>query len=207
MRLICGLGNPEEKYKNTRHNVGERVVCVLASHLGVSLKKEHKLFGKIAKVRVGQEDLVLLFPTTYMNESGRAVGACARFFRILPQDVLVIADDVELPFGKLRLRPKGSHGGHNGLRSVQAHLGTSEYPKMRIGVGSKREGQDLSDYVLERFSEKELVQLDFVIQSAVDVACKWVAEPIEKVMNDSNGIGKKPDLPEGKAREEDKERE
>jgi len=207
LRLVCGLGNPEVQYEATRHNIGERVLRFLAFAHGVPLKKEHKLFGKIAKIRIGDEEILLLFPTTYMNESGRAVSACSRFFRILPQDILVIADDVELPFGKIRLRAKGSHGGHNGLRSVQTHLGTDEYPKMRIGIGSKQEGQDLSDYVLERFTEDEEAQLYSIIQSSAEVVHKWATMPIGEVMNGSNGISKKPDLLNGKPGREDKEKE
>jgi PTH1 family peptidyl-tRNA hydrolase len=208
LRLICGLGNPETRYTTTRHNIGERVVCFLASASNASLKEERKFFGKAAKIEVGQEEVILLFPTTYMNESGRSVGACSRFFRIAPEHILVVADDVHLPFGKLRLREKGSHGGHNGLRSVEAHIGTNAYPRLKIGIGAKREGQELSDHVLGHFVEEERKLLPSLIQEAAEIAKNWVVMPIEKIMNESSKQVKerKPDLLQETLSKEDKEK-
>lgn len=174
--LIVGLGNPGEEYARTRHNIGFMVVDRLAERWGVKLKKERKFLGWLGKGKAH-----LLKPATYMNESGLAARKVADYLHL--DEVLVITDDAELPFGQLRLRPKGSSGGHNGLKSIARELGTTEYPRLRVGVG--RQGE-LRNHVLGRFSAEEEKELESLIDRAADVVERLMCEPIEKVMMQAN---------------------
>lgn len=167
--LFVGLGNVGAEYERTRHNIGFEVVRALAERWRLKWKKETKFMGWVASGSWGQKNVQLLLPATYMNESGRAVGAYSRFLSLPPQEVLVISDDADLPFGTLRLRATGSHGGHNGLRSVIEHLGTKEFPRLRVGIG-RQEG-DLIAHVLGPFSFEESQHLKEVIDRAAD-ACE-----------------------------------
>src|SRR5215207_9420501 len=151
MKAIVGLGNPGAEYQGTRHNIGFEVIDELARRWNAHLKS----WRSVAKVaRVVDHDAVLVKPTTFMNLSGQAVGSLAGFYQVGPEDVLVIVDEVQLPLGKLRLRRSGSAGGHNGLKSVIAHIG-ADFPRLRIGVDRGEQGSNLSNRVLSPFAMSE----------------------------------------------------
>ncbi len=185
MKLIVGLGNPGPDYRGTRHNIGFAVVDLLARHSGLS-------FGGgptdvvIARARWPGGEALLAKPMTYMNLSGGAVAELVRYFRIAIPDVLIVADDVNLPLGKLRARARGSDGGHNGLRSIIERLGTSEFARLRIGVGRGDPRRDLADHVLARFDADEQGEVDSAVGRAADAAELFVTDGIEKVMNQVN---------------------
>lgn len=154
--MIVGLGNPGEKYDKTRHNIGFMMLDALAEKLGVSVRtaKFHALIGEC---ELGGRRVVLMKPQTYMNSSGEAVGECARFYKIAPENVLVLCDEISFAPGRLRIRRRGSAGGHNGLKSIIAHLSSEEFPRMKLGVGNKpTPDYDLADWVLSRFSKADL---------------------------------------------------
>lgn len=146
--IVVGLGNPGARYDKTRHNVGFNAVDYIADKYSVSLKKL-KFSALSEKVVIGGKNVLLLKPQTFMNNSGEAVSAAARFYKVPIENVIVICDDISLPCGALRLRMKGSAGGHNGLKSINAHLGGENYPRIKIGVGEKPSPEyDLADWVL-----------------------------------------------------------
>jgi PTH1 family peptidyl-tRNA hydrolase len=184
MQLVVGLGNPGNRYVMSRHNLGFMVVDALARSAGVAFRKETRFGGDLAKVQIDGHSAYLLKPTTYMNNSGSAVRKVVDYYKLDPQQVLVVVDDVAIPFLAMRLREKGSAGGHNGLKSIQQHLGTQEYPRLRLGIGEG--GKELSDYVLDDFSAKERQQLPEAIVSAVVIVQQLLAEPIVDVMNRVN---------------------
>ena len=144
MFLIAGLGNPGKEYENTRHNAGFMVLDALADKLGadISEKKHKALCGKAV---IGGQKLILLKPQTYMNSSGESIRAAADYYKVDPEDILVVYDDISLAPGQLRIRAEGSAGGHNGIKSIIAHLGTQEFPRVRVGVGEKPPRMDLAD--------------------------------------------------------------
>lgn len=185
MKLIVGLGNPGPQYRDTRHNIGFAVVDLLARRSGLT-------FGGgptgalIARVRQPGEGALLAKPLTYMNLSGAAVADLARYFRVAIPDVIIVADDVNLPLGKLRARARGSDGGHHGLRSIIERLGTSEFARLRIGVGRGDPRRDLADHVLARFDADEQGEVDSAIGRAADAVEMFVTDGIEKVMNQIN---------------------
>jgi len=185
VKLIAGLGNPGPDYRDTRHNIGFAVVDLLARRSGLT-------FGGgptdalIARARRPGEEALLAKPMTYMNLSGAAVAELVRYFRIAIPDVLIVADDVNLPLGKLRARARGSDGGHNGLRSIIERLGTSEFARLRIGVGRGDSRHHLADHVLARFDADEQEEVDAAIGRAADAAELFVTDGIEKVMNQFN---------------------
>ncbi len=183
MKAIVGLGNPGAEYSGTRHNVGFEVVDELARRWSVQLKK-WKTTEDLALVK--SHDVVLVEPRTYMNESGRAVSAVMTFYKIQPADVLVIFDEVDLPLGRLRIKPSGSAGSHNGLKSVVAHVGVN-VPRMRVGIDRGHRDWDLSDRVLSRFPPNEREIIDREIVRAADAAEMFIASGIGAVMNGFNG--------------------
>jgi len=185
MKAIVGLGNPGSEYGGTRHNVGFEVVDELARRWGVTLKK-WKSIAHIALVK--DRDVVLVEPSTYMNESGRAVGAVMAFYKILPADVLIVVDEAQLPLGKLRLRPSGSAGGHNGLKSVIEHVGR-DFPRLRIGVDRGDREWDLSDRVLSRFPRTEREVVDRAVTRAADAVDTFVSDGVHLAMNRFNASG------------------
>ncbi|MBQ2250106.1 MAG: aminoacyl-tRNA hydrolase, partial [Lachnospiraceae bacterium] len=145
MFLIAGLGNPGKEYETTRHNAGFMVIDALADKLGADVsEKKHK--GLCGKAVIGGQKCILLKPQTYMNSSGESIRAAADYFKIAPEDIIIIYDDISLAPGQLRVRAKGSAGGHNGIKSIIAHLGTQEFPRVRVGVGEKPSRMDLADY-------------------------------------------------------------
>ena len=184
MKLVVGLGNPGEKYRGTRHNVGFDVVERLAAaHVprGWEMSPEEAL--ELRWRRPGEEDVLFVKPLTFMNVSGQAIGELARYYRITPDDLLVVCDDVNLPLGRLRARASGSEGGHNGLRSVAQHLGSTDYPRLRVGVGRGDDRRDLADHVLARFDPEERPGIEAAIARAADAVLMWTDDGLEKTMN------------------------
>ncbi|XP_022038304.1 uncharacterized protein LOC110941011 isoform X3 [Helianthus annuus] len=166
--LIVGLGNPGKLYNRTRHNVGFEMVDAIAEAEGISMSSVSfkAFFGKGC---IGNTPLMLAKPQTFMNNSGESVGAIVSFYKIPPKQVLMIYDDLDLPFGKLRLLPKGGHGGHNGMKSVINHLkGTRDFPRLRIGIGRPPGKMEAASYVLRRFNKQESEELDFTFQSGIE---------------------------------------
>ena len=189
MKLIVGLGNPGSKYENTRHNSGFLAVDDLANKLNVSVNRQafNSLIGKLDH---NGEKVILMKPQTYMNNSGLAVGKAVRYYHLDPQkDLIVVYDDLDLPVGKLRLREKGSAGGHNGIKSIISHLGTSEFNRIRIGIGSDKRG-DTIDYVLGTFAPEEKKLWLETIATAGDALKETLDSPFQKVMNKYNQGGK-----------------
>ncbi len=185
-QLVVGLGNPGSRYVGTRHNIGFLVLQRLAQMKGLTLKEESRWPGFSAKGRTSTGMIHLLLPTTYMNESGRALQRYLSYFKLRPTQVIVVVDDVAQPFGQLRVRAKGSAGGHNGLKSIQAHLGTNIYRRIKMGIGAQRPGQDLADYVLAKFTAKELSDLEVFLDRGAQVAGRLLEEDVEDVMNAVN---------------------
>lgn len=171
--LIVGLGNPGPRYQMTRHNIGFLVVEHLAKQLGVSLQKNKEFHGDLVEVVVDARKVFLLLPTTYMNNSGLAVQKLSGYYKIAPDRILVVSDDVSLPFGKLRIRAKGSSGGHNGLKSIEHSLTTQDYIRLKVGVGLDL-SQDLADFVLASFSSDEKLQLEKVLENASQILMTFV---------------------------------
>ena len=183
-RLIVGLGNPGKEYQLTRHNLGFNVVQALAERWRFSFAKSPS--GFIADGRLFDCDICLLMPTTYMNRSGEAVKAVLARRDIDVGDVLIVCDDLKLPFGHLRLRRNGSDGGHNGLGSIIEHLGTNNFARLRCGIGSPPNLSETVDYVLEKFSAQERQHLDVFVGGAADCCEAWLQEDMETVMNRYN---------------------
>lgn len=180
--LIVGLGNPGKKYEDTRHNIGFRIIKVLAAQYGVTPRPALiRAKGSLAEAKVDDKKILLLMPLTYMNDSGLSVRKCMNYYKVPIEKTLIVTDDVALPFSQLRLRVKGSCGGHNGLRSIEAHLGTPEYPRLRIGVGEQKQG-DLADYVLGKFSAEEQRALPEVVENAVQAIELWLSFGAEAAM-------------------------
>lgn len=188
--IIVGLGNPGKKYAETRHNVGFMVVERLAHQLGLSIKKEKNCDADVAKGVVGNTLWHCLFPMTYMNLSGIAVRRYLDYYDLPVQDLLVVSDDVEIPFGQLRLKEAGGTGGHNGLKSLQQQLSTQNYRRLRVGVGSPgKEGNvliPLEDFVLSPFAPHERQGLPEFLDAAVEAIRRLEAEEISKVMSTVN---------------------
>ena len=185
MRLVLGLGNPGPRYANTRHNIAWQVLDTLASRFGATGEETTGRY-RVRTSRIGEHDVDLVQPLTFMNLSGEAVGQLLRYFKIGIPDLLVISDDVTLPIGRLRVREGGSEGGHNGLRSIQQHLGTADYGRLRVGVGRGDTRRDLADHVLARFEPAEAPGVEEAIARAADAAEMWVSEGVAKAMNTFN---------------------
>ena len=186
MYVIVGLGNPDKKYEMTRHNMGFRVIDALADRLHIDISdKKHK--GIIGKGVLGSEKVILVKPLTYMNLSGECVRPVCDYFKVEPENVIVVFDDISLEPGKLRIRKKGSAGGHNGIKSIIAHLGTENFPRLKFGVGDKPKGMDLADYVLGRFSKNEETLIKEGIETACDAIECMVQDGFDAAMNRYNG--------------------
>ena len=185
MKAIVGLGNPGSQYKGTRHNVGFDVVDELARRESVGFESA-PAEALIAKWRRPEGPVLLVKPLTFMNLSGQAIGDLTRYFKIDLPDLLVIVDEVQLPLGRLRARTRGSAGGHNGLKSVIAHLG-DEFSRLRIGVGRGAEQRNLADHVLSRFEKDEAADVERMTARAADAAEMFITSGIEAVMNAFNG--------------------
>src|ERR1700722_1031249 len=183
--LIIGLGNPGETYVKTRHNVGFHIVQSLAKKLQFGFKYAAFLSGEIAPVEIRGKKAILLLPTTYMNLSGEAVRRCVDYFKVALDHLIVVCDDVALPLGTMRIRSKGSPGGHNGLKNIEAHLGTEDYARLRIGISAPGE-ENLSEYVLDRFSQEEMEKVEEVTIKAIEALELWIAAGIVMAMQIAN---------------------
>jgi peptidyl-tRNA hydrolase, PTH1 family len=185
VKLIVGLGNPGAQYKGTRHNIGFAVIDEIARRAAVGFESA-PAEAVIAKWRRPEGGALLAKPLTFMNLSGQAVGEIARYFKVDVPDVLIVVDEVQLPLGKLRARARGSAGGHNGLKSVIAHLG-DDFSRLRIGVGRGEQQRDLADHVLSRFEKEEAAEVERMTTRAADAAEMFITSGIEAVMNAFNG--------------------
>ncbi|HSV14771.1 MAG TPA: aminoacyl-tRNA hydrolase [Tepidisphaeraceae bacterium] len=198
MKLIVGLGNPGAQYVGTRHNVGFEVVDTLAARLGWILRPEQfdqlartkfdglAIDGQMTTISGGDEKLLLLKPMTFMNVSGKAVQAAMAFYQLAPKDIVVVLDDLALPCGKIRLRPGGSSGGHNGLRDTERVLGTDQYPRLRLGIDPAPPRVPGKDYVLGRFTPEQRKLLDPAIVRAASAIVTWIDKGIELAMSQFN---------------------
>lgn len=185
MKLVVGLGNPGRKYEETRHNVGFQVATKLAERFGQSTPRS-KFQGEVVEGAVGFEKLLLLCPHTYMNRSGSSVLASREFYKLELADLLIVCDDLSLPLGKLRIRTKGSSGGQNGLRDIIRCLGSEEFPRLRIGIGTPPPGWDAADFVLSKFTADDRAEMEIAVSRAADAVECWVKDGIESCMNQYN---------------------
>lgn len=187
MKIVVGLGNPGREYAGTRHNVGFEVADRLAA---AHTDGAWRAGGSVLQVRwrrgAADEDVLIVKPLTFMNLSGEAVGEVIRFYKVPVGDVLIVCDDVNLPLGRLRARASGSEGGHNGLKSIAQHLGTIEYPRLRIGVGRGDARRDLADHVLARFEPEEAELAAEAVARAAEAVGLWIAEGLVRMMNSFN---------------------
>lgn len=175
MKVIVGLGNPGSEYAKTKHNVGFMFIDAMAEKLGVSEWRD-KFEAKIAETRIGSEKVLLVKPMTYMNESGQAVGPIMSFYKLLPEDLIVVHDDMDIPAGTIRIRKKGSAGGHNGIKSILAHVGDEHFARVRIGIGRPLTGWTVVNHVLAPFSNEDAPK--------IDEAIKYLEPAVECIIND-----------------------
>lgn len=189
IKLIVGLGNPGDKYTDTRHNAGEWLVERLARRFKVSLNPESKFFGKTARTLVNGKEVRLLVPTTFMNLSGKAVGALASFYRIKPEEILVIHDELDLPPGTAKLKQGGGHGGHNGLKDIVAQLGNkNNFYRLRIGIGHPGHRDLVAGYVLNKPSPADRDALEKVLDEASDCVEMIFKDGMVKATNRLNSF-------------------
>ena len=189
IKLIVGLGNPGDKYTDTRHNAGEWLIGRLARHFNVSLNPESKFFGKTARTLVDGKEVRLLVPTTFMNLSGKAVGALASFYRIKPEEILVIHDELDLPPGTAKLKQGGGHGGHNGLKDIVAQLGNNNnFYRLRIGIGHPGHRDLVAGYVLNKPSPADRDALEKVLDEATDCVEMIFKDGMVKATNRLNSF-------------------
>lgn len=189
MHLIVGLGNPGAEYTRTRHNAGFLVVEELARRASAAWNLEKRFNARLAKVDRDGRRILFAEPQTFMNASGEAVGALLNFYRVPVSRLLVVADDADLPLGEIRLRGKGSSGGHHGLESIERHIGSREFARLKVGIGRTKDGRrEITNYVLGKFSADEKKLLEKVLQWAAGQAECWMADGIEKAMNRFNGV-------------------
>ena len=189
MKLIVGLGNPGQGYAATRHNAGRRLIEYIASHRPLAFSKKKSLYVSIASLEWDGQPVTLAFPEVFMNLSGTAVHQLVNHLSIDPKkNLLIVVDDFALPFGHLRLRSRGSDGGHNGLKSIHQTLGSSEYARLRLGIGRPSLAPPLGEasfekYVLSSFNSKEKKDLEAFLERGVQACRLWVTQPIERAMN------------------------
>ena len=185
MKLIVGLGNPGRKYEGTRHNVGYMVLAELARK-HVTGRPRERFRGEVLEADLGGVRTLLLSPTTYMNLSGASVLEARDFYKLTNQDLLIVCDDMNLPVGKHRLRESGSSGGQKGLEDIIRRLGGEQFPRLRIGIGSKPPAWDAADYVLSRFAEQEKPLIEEAVRRAAEAAVDWAREGTQFCMNRYN---------------------
>jgi PTH1 family peptidyl-tRNA hydrolase len=185
MYIIVGLGNPTDQYQATRHNIGWDAITRLSDDYRIPLDfKKHKAI--CGKGFIEGEKVILAQPMTYMNLSGESVRELVDYYKVTPQEVIIIYDDISLEVGQLRIRKQGSAGGHNGIKSIISHLGTDDFPRIKVGVGDKPKGWDLADYVLSRFTKEEQPIIRDALKDTSD-ACKMIAiGSIDAAMNQYN---------------------
>ena len=186
MYLLVGLGNPGSQYEYTRHNIGFIAIDKLAETLNVKADRL-KFNAFTAECKINGEKCLLMKPQTFMNNSGESVGEAARFYKIPPENIVIISDDISLKPGKMRIRRKGSAGGHNGLKSIIAHLGSENFPRVKLGVGD-RENPDhsLADFVLSKFSKEDMKIVEEIAKKAADAIVLIVSGDVDEAMNKYN---------------------
>jgi PTH1 family peptidyl-tRNA hydrolase len=187
VHVIVGLGNPGAEYAQTRHNIGFLLVDTLAGRWGAVWREVRKFEARVAQATQGGRKLFLTQPQTYMNASGQTVRRLVDYYRVPLGQLLVVLDDADLPLGELRLRPGGGTGGHHGLESVEASLGTPEYPRLRLGIGRGAGLREITGHVLGRFDVADRVLVEAVLERAAGQVECWMRDGIRKAMNDFNG--------------------
>jgi len=185
LKLVVGLGNPGERYAETRHNIGFMVVAKAAGRAGIALKRQGYQ-GVYGVGRLAGEEATLLLPQTFMNRSGASVAPACQSLGVAPGDLIVVHDEIDLPFGTLRIKSGGGHGGHNGLRSINASLGHGDFLRFRLGVGRPPAGGDVSGYVLSRFASTERAVLDEYLEAAVEALELMLRRGPNEAMNSYN---------------------
>ena len=185
LRLVVGLGNPGRRYQGTRHNIGFAVLGELSRKFGTGGPKS-KFHGEVVEADLNGRRALLLSPLTYMNHSGTSVQEAKRFYKIPDEELLVLCDDLNLPVAKLRFRAKGSSGGQKGLEDIVHRLGTEDFARLRIGIGSPPEGWDRVDYVLSKFTEQERPEIEEAVCRAADAVAVWAHEDVQFCMNQYN---------------------
>ncbi|WP_282597734.1 aminoacyl-tRNA hydrolase [Bacillus sp. REN3] len=185
MKLFVGLGNPGRQYDKTRHNIGFEVIDELSERwdIPLDLAKHKGIFGI---GRTGGEKVILLKPLTYMNLSGESIRAVMDYYDVDIEDLVVIYDDLDMPTGRIRLRQKGGAGGHNGIKSTIAHLGTQEFKRIRVGISRPQNGMAVTDWVLGRFTSEEQAKMAEAVTKAADASESWLSKPFLEVMNTFN---------------------
>lgn len=186
MKIIVGLGNPGEKYRTTRHNVGYLILSELAQKIALGTSPKARFKADTLQVSVKGETVLLLCPSTYMNRSGQSVSEAVRFFKVAPEDVFVVCDDLDLPLAKIRIRPGGGSGGQKGLKDIVRVLGTENFPRLRFGIGRPPDHCDAADYVLSKFSPAEMKELPIDFKRAADAIECYLTEGLEASMNRFN---------------------
>ncbi|MFO7818637.1 MAG: aminoacyl-tRNA hydrolase [Halanaerobacter sp.] len=184
MKLIAGLGNPGRKYKDTKHNAGFMVLDRLADKYNSRLRREERK-AVVAKERIRGEKIILAKPQTFMNKSGESLGSLVDYYNLELNDVLVVYDDLDLDLGAVKIKPKGGHGGHNGLKSIIKHLNSKNFARIRIGIG-RPEYRAVKDYVLSKFSSEEWDEVDDVLDKGVKAAEFFIDDNLDKAMNQYN---------------------
>ena len=187
--LVVGLGNPGPNYAKTRHNVGFMVADILAARMGAAFKVHKKSGAEVATGRLGGRPVLLAKPRVYMNESGRQVGPLAKFYSVDPADLVVLHDELDIDFGRIRLKLGGGEGGHNGLRSVASALGTKDFQRVRIGIGRPPGRQDPAAFVLQPFSVRERAELPTICEQAADATEILVEMGLEPAQNTVHAWG------------------
>ncbi len=185
MYLVVGLGNPGKDYRDTRHNIGFKVVELLAEKYNLKLNKL-KFKSIYGETNIGGKKVILLKPQTYMNNSGIAVAEIARFYKIPSENIIVVVDDIDIEFASLKIRPKGSAGSHNGLKSIIYHLKDENFSRVRIGIGKKHPNEDLAKFVLSRFPKDDLIHIQETIEKAGDAVETLIKSGIDMAMNQYN---------------------
>ncbi|WP_134685256.1 aminoacyl-tRNA hydrolase [Brevibacillus migulae] len=182
MKLIIGLGNPGKKYEDTRHNVGFMTIDKISDKYSIPVQ-QNKFKALVGEGRIGTERVLLVKPQTYMNLSGESVGEILRFYKLTPEDLLVIYDDLDLPLGQIRLREKGSAGGHNGIKSLIAHLGTQEFKRIKIGISRPDQKSGVKDFVLSTFSAEEKPVIEEAVTLSAEASVMSLTEDFLKVIS------------------------
>lgn len=190
MIIIAGLGNPGDKYAGTRHNMGFGVIDELAERHRISMNSV-KLKGLVGSGIIGGQKVLLVKPQTYMNCSGECVRPLADYYKVPVEDIIIIYDDISLDVGQIRVRGKGSAGGHNGMKSLIQHLGSSDFPRIRVGVGDKPAQMDLADYVLGRFPKEELEDVRLSLKTGADAVESMIENGVDATMNKYNAFKRK----------------
>jgi len=186
MKLIVGLGNPGEEYKLTRHNIGFLVLEKFAKANNIKFKFSKRFNALIGEGAVGREKTLVAMPQTYMNLSGHSVRPVLNWLKIKAEDMFLVMDDIALPFGSIRIKPKGSSGGHNGLNSIIESISTQKFPRMRLGILGRKNVKDLSSYVLDRFTKSEQKNLPEIFDTASQACECWTREGVNTAMNRYN---------------------